>query len=368
MTRHLIDFLFLTLLLPCAIGAQTFDTKKLMEDYSLQLFENNAAGFMGPLVIVANVGANDGFFNSAYVPKENSWRFSFAIKTMMAWVRDDQRTYTGSLPLTYDPSRDDAQMYLFKTLLSNAAAIGQLQPRVTSATVFGSEGEYFKIPKNYIRSVLPGIDTLVLRGIPDSIKLTNGTNQTFVFAAVPQLTIGNFMNTQVIARYIPAIKYDTAVGNFAFTGVAIKHCFTNWIPGSPFNAAVEVSFQHSTIENEVGATRAKLAATTDMWSVNVHASRLFFNWLEPYVGLSLENLRSRGSYTFTLPKTVVDQIGYDITPQVARIKLEDTAVKATVGATAHLGPVQINAGAGISKQFILGAGIAIDFGIPGLSK
>ncbi len=315
---------------------------------------------MGPLVIVANVGANDGFFNSAHVPKENELHFNFSIRTMMAWVRDDQRTYTGTLPLEPDP-RDDSQMQLFKTLLRGAVETGELETSVTSATVFGETGDFFHIPKAYIQQMIPFIPDSILRTLPDSIQLTNGSNQSFVFAGVPQLTIGTFMSTQMLLRYIPPITFDTAVGKFSFFGIALKHAFTNWIHKPLFDAAIQMRYQHSTIDNYVGKTRAHLQATTNMWSVNLHASRRF-NFIEPYIGLSYEHLSSTGSYTFTLPKSVVDQIGYDISPQVAHIALSDNAVKLTLGVTGHLGPVEAFISAGISKQFILGAGLAVNIG------
>ena len=339
-----------------------FDTKKLLEDFSLQLFEANAKGFMSPLVIVANVGANDGFYNSAHVAKENKFHFNFSIRTMSAWVRDDQRTYTGHLPLETD-SRDDIQLALFKSLLKGAVTTGELKTDINSATVFGATGEYFKIPKTYIKRNIPWISDSLLRTLPDSIRLTNGTNQTFVFAAVPQLKIGTFMSTEMLLRFIPPVKFDTAVGEFSFFGIAMKHGFTNWIKNSPVDAAIQISYQYSTIENQVGETRAKLEATTKMWSINLHVSRRF-GYVEPYIGFSFENLHSNGSYTFTLPKTVVDQIGYDIDPQVAKISLDDNAYKFTIGCTGHVGPVEAYVSAGFSKQFILGAGLGVNFGLP----
>jgi hypothetical protein len=338
------------------------DTKKLLEDYSKQLFESNATGFMSPLVIVTNVGANDGFFNSAAVPKENKLHFNFAIRTMMAWVRDDQRSYTGLLP-TDDRKGDDDQMMLFKLLLRGAVTSGELNPVKQSATVFGTNGGFFTIPKSYMKRAMPFIPDSTLDRLPDSLQLTNGTNQNFCIAAVPQLSIGTFMNTQMCLRYIPPVTFDTAVGKFSFFGIALKHGFTNWLRKVPFDASFQISYQHSTIKNTVGDTRAKLEATTDMLAANLHASRRF-GWIEPYIGVSWEHLESTGSYTFTLPKVVVDQIGYDISPQVAHISLSDNAFKLTIGATAHIGPAEIFLNTGISKQIILGGGIGVNFDGP----
>lgn len=355
---------------PSLKAQQYFDTKKLLEDYSLQLFENNAPGFMGPLVIVTNVGANDGFYSSAAIPRTKGFRvdrldFTFSVRSMAAWVRDDQRSYTGNLPLSPRPGDDD-QLTLFKSLLRGAVEAGELEPVVTSATVFGGQGGFLRIPKAYIKRAIPFLPDSALNGLPDSLALTNGTNQKMVLAAVPQLQIGTWLNSQLLVRYIPPVRFDTAVGDFSFFGIALRHSISNWFEQWPLDLAFQASYQHSTIDNVVGATRARLAATTDMYAVNIHASRSFTLGqhvrFEPFVGFSYERLESSGSYTFTLPKSVVDQIGYDIHPQKAKIGLNDDAVKATVGTTWHFGPTELVLNVGISKHIIFGAGIGVSWG------
>jgi hypothetical protein len=331
----------------------------LLEEYSLQLFGENARGFMQPVVVVSNIGSNHGFFHSAAVPKEDGLHLQFSLQSVFAWVNDDDQSYTGHIP--YESRATDSDtLKLFKALvLQPAVRDGQLDPEVTSATVFGGPGAFFRIPKGYLFFLPDSVKAL----FPDSLQLGNGTNQRYVLAAVPQLQIGTWKHTDMLLRYVPPVTFDTAIGKFSFFGVALRHGFTNWFRSAPVDAAVQVSYQHTTIDNKVGDTRAILAASTDMLSVNVHASRRFA-WFEPYMGLSLEYLTSTGSYTFTLPKKVVDQIHYDIAPQRAEIDLDDTAVKLTVGATAHLGGLEAFVSAGISKHFILGAGLAYNFDIP----
>ena len=218
-----IVLVYAMVLLPMGTQAQTIDTRKLLADFSLQLFERNATGFMSPLVIVSNVGANDGFYNSASIPKVNKLHFNFSIHSMMAWVKEDQRGFDGSLPLADAPGDDD-QLKLFKFLLRGAEKEGELNPNVHSATVFGSQGDFFRIPKSYIRRTMPFISQETLDGLPDSLQLTNGTDQNFVIAAVPQLSIGTFMSTQLLLRYIPPVRFDTAGGRF----LVFWHCRPPW--------------------------------------------------------------------------------------------------------------------------------------------
>ena len=339
--------------------------KELLSEFSLQLFGENAQGFMGPLVIVSNVGANHGFFNSAHMPKENRWHFQFSLQTVYSWVRDDQRTYVGHIPYEVRPE-DGLTLQLFKQLaMQPAVANGDMPKDLESATVFGGAGALLPIPKKYLKDylILLNQDTTVLNLLPDVFPLTSGTNQKNVFGIVPQLNIGTFYSTDMLLRFIPPIEFDTAVGAFTFFGVAVRHGFTNWLQHIPFDAAVQMSYQHSSIENEVGLTRAKLAAKTDMLSVNLHASKRF-NWFEPYLGVSFEYLHSSGTYIFTLPANVVDKIGYDIDPQTAHISLTDRALKLTVGTWYHIGPADVFISAGFSKHFILGGGAAINFDAP----
>jgi hypothetical protein len=365
--RRSLPFLVLLLILAAPGARAQFDQatmKALLEEYSLQLFGENAQGFMSPLVIVSNVGANHGFFNSAAMPKDDRLNLRFSVQTVYAWVRDDQRSYTGAVP--YDSRDTDSEtLKAFKLLvLQPAVRDGKLNPHPVTATAFGGAGTFFRIPKEYL-FFLPDS---VKRYLPDSLQLTSGTSQRFVFAGVPQLAIGTYKNTDLLVRYIPPVTFDTAVGKFSFFGIAARHSVSNWFnagegyDGLPLDLAVQVAWQHSTIDNTVGDTRAQLASATDMYTLNVHASRRF-DWIEPYAGLSVEHLRSSGSYTFTLPKNIVDQIGYDISPQKALIHLDDTAIKLTLGVTAHLGPVQAFASAGISKHFILGAGLSYGFDV-----
>jgi hypothetical protein len=345
------------------------NTKWLLEDYSRELFSANATGFMSPLVIVSNLGANDAFYNRAYVPKENKLYFDISVRSMVAFVLDDERMYTATLPLELQdnphPVLSEAwsrifQLNYFKTVLQGAVAAGVLESHVTTATVFGGEGSGFVIPKDYIRQNFSGIDSITLAGLPSQLALTPGTNQDYVLAAVPQLTIGSYYSTEMLVRYVPPVVFDVNIGKFSFFGIAAKHAFTNWLENPPVNAAVQIGFQHSTISNEVGVTKAKLEAVTDLMAFNIHASRRF-DWIEPYAGFSFESLSSEGSYTFTLPANVKEEIGYDIDPQTVPVVLEDSAVKLTLGVTGYAGPMQIFAGMGIAKHLIFSGGIAYRF-------
>lgn len=303
----------------CSLNASAqiaIDTKALLEDYSRDLFAANATGFMSPLVIVSNLGANDAFYNRAFVPKENKFYFDISVRSMVAFVLDAERTFTATLPLDLQPNPYPilskewsriVQLNYFKTVLQGAVAAGELETHVTTATVFGSEGSGFTIPKDYIRENFPGIDSLTLSRLPSQLALTPGTNQNSVIAAVPQLTIGSYYSTEMLVRYVPPVVFDENIGKFSFFGLAVKHAFTNWLKDSPVDAAVQIAFQHSTISNEVGVTKAKLEAVTDLMAFNIHASRRF-DWIEPYAGFSYESLSSEGSYTFTLPANILSLI------------------------------------------------------------
>jgi hypothetical protein len=326
---------------------------------------------MGPLVIVTNVGANDAFYNRAYVPRENSFYMDFSIRSMAAFVVDEERTFVSLLPIADTPNPYNAiqeydkwirvvQLNYFKAQLRGAERAGALETRVQTATVFGGQGSGFNIPKDYLRENVQGIDEQTLAQLPNALPLTSGTNQDYVVAAVPQLTIGSYYSSEILIRYIPPVVFDVNIGKFSFFGAAIKHAFTNWFEEPWFDAALQMGFQHSSIENEVGLTKAKLVAETDLFAFNVHASRRF-GFIEPYMGISYETLSSEGSYTFTLPQNIKDEIGYDIDPQTVPVTLSDDALKATFGITAHIGPLQIFASSGLTKHLIFSGGLAYRF-------
>jgi hypothetical protein len=370
-TKHI--SLILLLLLVQAMwktNAQvSFNTKWLLEDYSREMFAKNASGFMGPLVIVTNVGANDAFYNSAYIPKTNGFYFDFSVRTMFAFVSASEQTYTSVLPLELQQNNPYpvlseqwsriVQLNLFKQQLQGAADAGLLETRVKTATVFGGQGASFNIPKDYIREHT-GIDSATMAGLPDVYDLTPGINQKFVAAAVPQLTVGALYNTEALIRYIPPVILDVNIGKVSFFGIAMKHAFTNWLQDVPCDAALQIGFQYTTIRNEVGVTKAKLESNTNLFAVNLQASRRW-QWIEPYIGVSYESLRSTGSYTFTLPANIKQQIGYDIDPQTVPVTLSDDAVKATLGVTAHVFQFYAFASFGVSKHLIYSGGVGYRF-------
>ena len=148
-----------------------YSTKTLLEGYSLELFEQNADGYMSPLVIVTNVGANDGFFNSAIVPKEDKLHFKFSVKSMMAWVKDDQRSYIATLPTVIQPD-DGIEERLFKVALQEAIAQGEVDQNIETATVFGNQGTDFQMPKEFIRS-LGSFPDSTIDDLPDYICAIN---------------------------------------------------------------------------------------------------------------------------------------------------------------------------------------------------
>jgi len=369
---RILTILAFVLLFPLPLSAQVnIDTKALLEDYSRELFEANAEGFMSPLVIVSNVGANDAFYNHAYIPRDNEFYFEISLRAMAAFVVDEERMFEAVLPLDNTPNPYDPisefeqwsrvlQLNYFKAQLREAEVDGALKTRVNTATVFGGEGSGFVIPKEYLSANVQGIDSATLASLPSQLALTSGTNQNYVAAAVPQLTIGSLWNSEMLLRYIPPVVFDVNVGRFSFFGLAIKHAFTNWFDDPYFDAAVQAGFQHSTIDNEVGLTKAKLEAETDLFAFNIHASKRF-GMIEPYVGVSYETLNSDGSYTFTLPQNIKDEIGYDIDPQTVPVTLSDDALKATFGITAHVGPLQFFASTGLTKHLIFSGGLVYRF-------
>ncbi|NOY06593.1 MAG: hypothetical protein GXO82_08200 [Chlorobi bacterium] len=368
--RSILFFLMISIVLAHAPAvAQNFNTKALLEDYSREIFETNAAGFMGPLVIVANVGANDALYNSAYVPAANDFYVRLSVRTMFAGVLESERTYTAHLPLEQKNNPHPVgsaewwritQLNLFKLSLSQAAQDGALETDVETATVFGGEGSGFVVPKDWMRENISYIDSATLAGLPSELTLTNGTNQNMVFAAVPQITVGSLYNTELDLRFVPPVVFDPNVGKFSFYGVGLTHAFTNWFHDPPFDAAVQVAFQRSQIKNEVGVTKAKLEARTNLFTVNLHASKRW-GWAEPYAGISYETLDSDASYTFTLPQSIKDEIGYDIDPQTVPVSLSDQAIKATLGFTAHVGPLMAFVSAGFAKHMIYSGGIGYRF-------
>ncbi|MDQ1267216.1 MAG: hypothetical protein QG635_2370, partial [Bacteroidota bacterium] len=329
-------------------------TIDLARNASREIFGTNGVNFLKPMVIALNSTSNSGFYNTAFVPK-NDFYVKFGIHGMFGIVRDEDKNFTPSLPteqfnalkllgIAMQPQLDTAGLilYIFKTIVYD----GIQQKRITvperASTVLGGYETLFEFPPaqldtlatqrlNSIKSI-PGIteaqklwlDSLynnvirpVIGEFPSPITLPKGGDLSYLAAFVPQLDIGSFYGTELLLRGIPPIDLGEYVGKFAFWGVGLKHCISQWFPRRYFDMAIQAVYQGTQLTNTVGPTKAELEANATIWNYNIHISKRFENIfkfkgdgpLDIYTGVSYDQISISAKYKYYLPVEVQYKLG-----------------------------------------------------------
>jgi hypothetical protein len=233
---------------------------------------------------------------------------------------------------------------------------------------------------------------------PPTFPLYAGNDMNYVFAAVPQIDIGSFYGTEMTLRFIPPLDYGEVIGEFAFWGVGLKHSISQYFYGErikntpqpegvlapgyyekqmeelrkkhPFDLALQVAFQGTTLENEVGETNALLEADATMINGNIHASYYFDGLFEVYGGLSYDKISIDTRYTYYLPLELQWELGLldkpnkeptpgypgDNKAQTTSLSLEEDNIKFSLGILKQFGDFNFFVDYSISKFNIFSAG------------
>ncbi len=397
---------------------KTYDTNSVIVTRMLekQLFEANSVPFMQPLVTTLNSASNSRFFNLAHVPeKVDKPYFRFSINTMVGFVRDDQREYVPSLPVENEPMgnwianyvtvsgsgvgiRDTAGLILrvMERLFRKGMDAGSVVLPKTAATFFGNKPGKLEINPSQLAGLLdsdPEFSTIfklldtasqnrikntVLK-LPGELALPAGMNMNTVFAAVPQLEVGSWHGTELLLRYIPPVKWDTAVGAFSFFGVALKHSISQYFHDTTLHIALQAAYQTTHLTNSVGVTEAQLDAKAQFYDVNIHASKSIKGWFDVYTGIDYASVKINSEYRYLLPQEVQISLGLlkvdpqtkavskdadhpgDNVVQVSKSEFTDATAKWTIGVFKKIGPVELCLDYSVSKFNVFGAGLAFRF-------
>ena len=397
---------------------------------SKELLGPNSGPFMKPLVTTSNAAANSRFFRTAFVPiKVNKPYFRFGLHSMFGFVREDQKTYTPIAPRmtleevladknaaeytinVLDPAsstvkiKDTAGMvvnilkYLFDKGLKDTAASHMSFPDKT-ATIFGNSNGGLRLNPAFFKDQLTKDDPLLsmlfnskalsqsvkdsllnaISKFPEYFSLPTGGNINTVFAAIPQLEIGSLYGTELLLRFVPPIKIDKNVGNFAFWGIGLKHSLSQYFDKAGFDAAVQMVYQGTHLENTIGVTNAELVSNATILDMNIQVSKSYKDIIDVFGGLSYETISIASSYTYVLPVETQMQLGLlrpqpagtlpfpeppewpgDTAPQTATYDLSDSNIKVVLGVAKQVGPVSIFVDYSVSKFNILSLGMDVTF-------
>jgi len=212
------------------------------------LTEDNVRGYLAPLPEAFSGAINTAVFHSADVPVAGL-TFQVGVEAMVVAFGDDARLYTPTHPAGFSPSSPDG--------VEVPTVVGD----TTAVFVDGQAGTQL--------------------GYPGGFDIEN-------FAiAVPQLTIGSFMGTRAVIRYIALELDDTDLGNLELIGFGAQHSISQYFPGLPVNLALGAFYQTFQMGDDLVDSKA--------FHVMGMASRSF-GVIEPYVGLGFDSYSFDVSY------------------------------------------------------------------------
>jgi hypothetical protein len=211
------------------------------------LSDENAKGYLGPLATGLSATMNSAIFQTGYVPKTGV-NFLVGVRVMGITFDDADRTYTPTDPPGFESTQD-----------------------VDAPTVIGDTKSVEQ----------PGQSGTVLYH-PGGFDIENFT------VAVPQLSIGSFMGTRAVLRYISIDLGDSDLGEFSLFGIGAQHSISQYFVNMPVDVAAGLFYQQFSIGEDLVDTKAL--------HLNVTGSRRF-GIAEPYLGLGYDTFDMTAKYT-----------------------------------------------------------------------
>jgi len=281
------------ILLLGALLLSTGASAQNLEDNIEKFTSANGKRYLQPLADVFGANLNSGFYHTAKIPKFGL-HVRVGLSAMMAPVSSDQKTFT--------------------TVAENGFPL----PAGTELpTLFGDED-----PVN-----LGGVQ---FGGVWDT---------EFFPLAVPQITIGSFMGTEMTFRYIK-YKVDDSFGDIRLQGWGIRHSLSQYIFLCPVDIAASYYHQKFDIGNYVEATAVYYG---------IQASK------------SLGPLTVYGGFAFE-KSTLTLQYDYVDTATQIHFDLEgENSTRTTLGVALDLFIFKIYGDMNIASQTTYSAGIGLGF-------
>ncbi len=389
-------------------------TIELARMFSRDIFDDNSIEYLSPMVRTVNATSNSGFFNDAYVPTSvDKPYFKISLHGMSGFVNDVDKYFTPKLSAREFNFNDVAEFaqyniitkeltikdtaslihYFFQNILYDGLYgkhAGHIQLPEAASTVLGDKETYISLPKDNMKEL---VESHLLYGLipdealkqqlldvvaqfPEQFTMYEGAGMNSITAGVPQLEIGSLYGTELLIRFIPQVNLGEYIGDFMFWGLGLKHSISQYFNDNEenrfFDLAAQIVFQGTSLENEVGVTKAQLDANANIFSANIHASKSIRGWFDLFAGVAYDHISISGTYTYTLPIEVQRQLGMidegqegptpgfpgDTEPQVADMSLSENNVKAVFGIARDISNLRLFLDYNIGKFDILQFGIS----------
>lgn len=207
----------------------------------------NTEKYLEPFPAAFSAALNTAVFKSGNVPKVGlNW--SVGVVAMAVAYDEDMTTYRPSYPSGFSPT--DPNSVQVPTVTGSEQAVA----------VDGQGGTQLYFPG--------GFDV-----------------ENFAFAA-PQLTIGSFMGTRAVIRYIALDLGDVEIGDIELIGFGAQHSISQYFVALPVDIAAGFFYQSFELGSILNSNALHL---------NVTGSRSF-GIAEPYMGLGFDSYSMDVSY------------------------------------------------------------------------
>lgn len=274
------------------------------------LAPNDAKEYTKPLATFFGTYFNSGTYYSADLPE--TFQFKFSIIGMYSFTTDGQKTFTPN------PGVDGYNV------------------SGTTSTFIGEEGNYYIGSGGFL--AYPG-----------------GFNIGGVGAGIYQVA-GSLFGTELMVRFFPTVTIsDIETGLW---GLGLKHEISQWIPGLPFDLALQVLYNNFSLEYKGANLEDYFKIDSKNFAINAHASKTFSGLFVVYGGLQYENSTMDLGYYFRDPNDLYPLI--KDTQQSTTVN-GDNVFRLTAGGAVKLLPVVFNLDFNVTSMFTIAGGISLQF-------
>ncbi|NNE35646.1 MAG: hypothetical protein HKN13_10435 [Rhodothermales bacterium] len=339
---------FLSVIAINSASAQAEEAGELEETLS-QVGSEYARLYLDPLSNGFGANMNSGWFHSARVGSGRKVGLSvyagFAVFGTLVRSSDQvfDLTYTANVSVPVDVGSEQITVSLPADFsVQNAPTVlGDDNPATAMARV------RVDTTFDYLGVAIPvSFDSTF------SIETVGGLAKIPVLpSAVPQIGIGGILGTEVLVRYFPSVTV-TELGSVKLAGVGVRHSLSRYIPSSPVDIAVLLSWQHFALD---GVNDIRLVELRT-FAANLHVSASL-GILTFYGAVQSERSDIDVAYLFE-----GNELETDIDPFVIAYSVRGSnTARAVAGLSLRAGPLRMSTDVGFGQVTVVSLGFGFGF-------
>lgn len=286
-SHHCISILAIFFMLS---GSHTrLEAQELARELS-QFIGNNARPFLQPIVDGLNTDVHAGMFSSAM---SEGFHIGISLVAMGVFVPDDQKTfrptpYSKTVEFTYNGIQFLGDLDIAPAEFPTAAGLGKRQTYSGRLRRVRPKGSPY----------VPGVYDFIQYDA--TVSVGGYRDVSTVFLATPQLSFGTYLHTNLIVRFLPAIRVR-GVGEISSFGVGLKHNVGHYL-SIPVDLSGQLMYQSLSLNARDNEFNAELNQSSFGAQFHVGKSLAWGIFsLGPYVGIGYESSTVDVRYEYADP-------------------------------------------------------------------